>query len=165
MKLTEMLKKPGATQVATVTSPTPTATPTDATDSLRAAINNATQPAQSSQPTSSPLADVESAFNTVYGNLADDITAQFRAHYARLQDAMNRGGHDISRVNTEIWQFMRDHPETKDLLRPEDIGFFTQVLQKSYGVTLTAKAERKAKTSATAQRKAEAADELADIGF
>lgn len=71
----------------------------------------------------------------------------------------------ISDVLHTVIRHIDAHPETADLLRPDEIGLIVQACQQSFTVTVTTKQQRQKKTSEKKQRQNRFSAALGGLGF
>ena len=86
---------------------------------------------------------------------------QLRAHLIDLAKLLVTD--DVSNAMQRVMVFLHDHPETKDLLVPEDVQLCVKALQASSGVTIAKKTARKSTTNKRQTAVDDLASELADI--
>jgi len=95
-------------------------------------------------------------------NYDDSMQGQLRSFLQQVND--NLVTDEVSNAMQRCLTFIQQHPETKDLLLPEDIGLMTRALQSSNGVVIAKKQTRRASKAKSQQKTDELSDALAGLG-
>jgi hypothetical protein len=94
---------------------------------------------------------------------ASDLRERLSEYLQTIRDTLITN--DVSDALARCMKFIDEHPPTKDLLLPEEIGVMVKALQSSHGVVIAKKTERKSSRAKNAAEVESLAGELADIGF
>lgn len=131
--------------------------------------NKAEQPAQPAQQVSAgSLNDMEITLKTDVADWPDrtvddgnEIAVKLHEHLQKVKEVLVTD--DVSDALNRCLVFIKEFPETKDLILPEDVNLLVQALQSSHGVVIAKKTERKQNKSAKAQKVEQVANELSDL--
>lgn len=136
-------------------------------EDIFAGMDEAFDSAAVNTETNDSLIDTTNVSNYHYAQqaeAADDTVCQtFYYQMHELVNGFNRP--EISKQMVNILQHLKDNPDLKAIIKPEDIGHMVRALRESYGIAFTNKAAAKSKSGERKKVDNAVLDELSSLGF